>query len=281
MSNYTIEVTENVVNLDVLKDHDIIIEIKSSDNFITFETPSGYPILSTSGTLPIDRVASGYPIDNLSGIDNLVRIFNNNINIGGLITASSGNFTNNLNVNGTGVSISGHTHTSSDITDFNSSVSGLIDVKDIAAGSNVTVYNNDGIFTISSSGGVNPVSRGVFLLNQASGSFTVDGGYSVGSLDVFMNGIKLSLSGDYVADDGLSFSLSETAPSGSLIEYLALSPGLSFSSRTISDFNSSVSGLLPVKNIISGTNITVNNNNGTFAINSAATISNSRGWFLS
>jgi hypothetical protein len=132
----------------------------------------------------------------------------------------------------------------------------------------------------------NRTIRGSFLLNAPSGSFTVSGGYSVGSLDVFMNGVKLSLSGDYIANDGLSFSLSETAPSGSLIEYLALSPGLSFNSSNISDFNSSVSGILPVKNIIAGTNITVNNDNGTFTINSTATgggttVSNSRGWFLS
>ena len=75
MSNYTIEVTENVVNLDVLKDHDIIIEIKSSDNFITFETPSGYPISFTSGTLPVSRVGSGYLIDNLTSGNTIVRTF--------------------------------------------------------------------------------------------------------------------------------------------------------------------------------------------------------------
>lgn len=73
MSNYTIEVTENVVNLDVLKDHDVIIEIKSSDNFITFDTPSGYPILFTSGTLPASRVDSGYLIDNLTSGNTIVR----------------------------------------------------------------------------------------------------------------------------------------------------------------------------------------------------------------
>lgn len=47
------------------------------------------------------------------------------LQVNGLITANSGNFTQSLQVNGTGVSISGHTHTSSNITDFNSSVSGL------------------------------------------------------------------------------------------------------------------------------------------------------------
>jgi hypothetical protein len=50
------------------------------------------------------------------------------LQVGGLITANSGNFTNLLSVNGTGVSISGHTHTASNITNFNSSVSGLLPV---------------------------------------------------------------------------------------------------------------------------------------------------------
>jgi hypothetical protein len=53
---------------------------------------------------------------------------NGRLQVSGLITANSGNFTNSLNVNGTGVSISGHTHTSNDITNFNSSVSGLLPV---------------------------------------------------------------------------------------------------------------------------------------------------------
>ena len=77
MSNYTIEVTENIVNLDVLQDHDVIIEITSSDNFITFDTPSGYPILATSGILPVDRVASGYPISNLLDSSTIVRTSGN------------------------------------------------------------------------------------------------------------------------------------------------------------------------------------------------------------
>lgn len=115
----------------------------------------------------------------------------------------------------------------------------------------------------------NKTLRASFLLNSPTSSFNVDGGYSVGALDVFMNGVKLSPSGDYVADDGESFTLSETAPSGSLIEYLALSPGLSLSTSTIIDFNSSVSGLIPVNNIIAGSGIDIQNNSGIFTINSS------------
>lgn len=88
MSNYTIEVTENVVNLDVLKDHDIVIEIKSSDNFITFDTPSGYPIAYTSGILAVNRIASGYLIENLTSGNTIVRTFSDQ-NIAGYKTFSN------------------------------------------------------------------------------------------------------------------------------------------------------------------------------------------------
>lgn len=69
--------------------------------------------------------------------------------------------------------------------------------------------------------------RGSFLLNQPSGSFIIDEGYTVGSLDIFLNGVKLSAFGDYTANDGTSFTLSENAPSGSIVEYLALAPAVS------------------------------------------------------
>ena len=156
------------------------------------------------------------------------------------VASSSGNFST-LNINGTGVSVSGHTHTTSNITDFNSSVSGLINVKNIVAGSNVTISNNNGIFTISSSGAV---SRGAFLLTSSSGTFDVSGGYTVGSLDVFLNGVKLFASGDYTASNGTSFTLTTPAPSGSVIEYLSLVPGTNFSSGGVIVSNSGVNRLL-------------------------------------
>ena len=68
------------------------------------------------------------------------------------LASSSGNFTS-LSINGTGVSINGHTHTSANITDFNSSVSGLLPVKNIIAGSNISITSSSGSFTINSTGG--------------------------------------------------------------------------------------------------------------------------------
>jgi hypothetical protein len=48
--------------------------------------------------------------------------------------------------------LSNHKHTSLNITDFNSSVSGLLPVKSIVAGSNITISSSSGAYTINSTG---------------------------------------------------------------------------------------------------------------------------------
>jgi hypothetical protein len=83
MSDYTIEISGNqpyyvevdnsslqeIVNLTISKDNDVNIGVSTSNTFLTFETPSGYPIGATSGDLSylrvsglidyVDQVASG------------------------------------------------------------------------------------------------------------------------------------------------------------------------------------------------------------------------------
>lgn len=73
--------------------------------------------------------------------------FVNDLSVGG-----SGNFASGLYVSGTGVSLSGHVHISSDISNFNSSVSGLLPITNIVAGSNVDVTTSGTIYTISVNG---------------------------------------------------------------------------------------------------------------------------------
>jgi hypothetical protein len=67
------------------------------------------------------------------------------------IPNGTGNF-NSLQVNNTAVSVSGHTHLASNITDFNSSVSGLLGVKSLVAGTGIGVRNVSGVQTISVTG---------------------------------------------------------------------------------------------------------------------------------
>lgn len=66
-----------------------------------------------------------------------------------LTYVDNGDDTSSLSIAVTGVSISGHTHTASDITDFNSAVSGLLPVKNVSAGSGISVSSNNGDFTVA------------------------------------------------------------------------------------------------------------------------------------
>jgi hypothetical protein len=133
-------------------------------------------------------------------------------------------------VNGTGVSISGHTHTSSNITNFNSSVSGILPVKNIVAGSNITVSSSSGIYTINSTasgGGGSASARGNITTTGILSSFNIAEGYSVGYLDLFQNGVKLLSGGDFIATDGNSVVLVNSVPSGTVLEYITLLPSIS------------------------------------------------------
>jgi len=73
-------------------------------------------------------------------------------------------------------------------------------------------------------GGSGNLVRGSEVVTVTTGLFDVSGGYSVGTLDVYQNGIKLfeGASYDYTATNGTSFNLTNPATSGDLIEYLGL-----------------------------------------------------------
>jgi len=113
---------------------------------------------------------------------------NNNINF----VNSSGTSIFSINENGSGifvnnvpVSISGHAHQTSDISNFPLAV------------------------------------KGYELVTNEKSSFNVSGGYDVGSLDIFLNGVKLFEAIDYNASNGQSFTLSHPVASGSIVEYVA------------------------------------------------------------
>jgi len=126
---------------------------------------------------------------------------------------------------------SSHTHTSSNITDFNSSVSGLLPVKNIVAGNNITISSSSGVYTINSTasgGGSSSTSvRGNIITTGTISSFNISGGYSVGYLDLFQNGVKLLNNSDFTATDGVSVNLFNSVPSGTVLEYISLGPTIS------------------------------------------------------
>jgi hypothetical protein len=250
---------------------------------------------------------------------------------GSNIEKSYSDSTNALTISVTGVSLPGHTHTSSAITDFNSSVSGLLPVKSLVAGTNISVTpTGDKGFVISTDGldtnavkdvigsTISGVSGVAVSYNNTSKIVTVSlSDPSIQSTDVTdfntavsglvsgiyaplnsptftgtVNGITKSMVGlgnvDNTSDTdkpisiatqsglnlkaslaGAIFTGSVTIPSGTgnfnilTVNNTGVSlSGHSHISSNITDFNSSVSGLLDVKSLVQGTGIGIANNLG-------------------
>lgn len=138
-----------------------------------------------------------------------------------------------------------HYHISSDITDFNSSVSGLLPVKNIVGGSGIGVSSLSGIYTISTTGNFGLTSEEV---DDRVSNLLVAGSYTNINYNDNANTLTISVTG--------------LQPSGN---YSVV--GHAHTVSDISDFSSSVSGLLPVTNIINGTGIGISNSSGVFSIN--------------
>ena len=180
----------------------------------------------------------------------------------GLISGPSGNFTQSLQVNGTGVSISGHTHTSSNISDSTTAGRALLTGVDATAQRTSlglgTLATQNGTFSGTSSG-TNTGDQSISI----SGDVTAAGGSSSLNATVTrINGVSLSGLNTGLLKNTTSTGAPSIAVAGT--DYAAASH--THTASNITDFNSSVSGLLPVKNIIAGTNITVASSSGSFTI---------------
>ncbi len=223
-------------------------------------------------------------------------IFEDKVGIGtknplyNLDVVGTGNF-NSLTVNGTGVSLSGHSHTSSNIIDFNSTVSGLLPVKNLVGSGYIVANSNSGNYTISVTGlqpsGNYAASVHNHLISDISGLQTaLDSKQPSG---VYASGIHYHISSDIT---NFSDSVSGLLPNISGVGYITssftnntytinatgLQPSGNYSvvghshlSSDITDFASSVSGLLPVKNIVAGNDISVTSVSGVYTINSTVT----------
>jgi hypothetical protein len=163
--------------------------------------------------------------------------------------------------NGNTLSVEGHTHTSSNITNFNSSVSGLLPVKNILGSGHVNVTLNSGTYTVSVSG------------LQPSGNYsTVGHSHAYTDITNFASGVDSIvstslLSGSYInlnydnLADTLTINATGLQPSGN---YSIV--GHNHTSSNITDFNSSVSGLLPVKNVLGSGYIGVSSSSGNYTV---------------
>ena len=147
---------------------------------------------------------------------------------GSNIGKSYNDSTNALTISVTGVSLPGHTHSSSEITDFNSSVSGLLPVKSIVAGTNIAVTpTGDNSFIISTNGGLDT------------------------------NAVKDVVGSTITGVSGVAFNYDNTSKTATI----SLSDP-TIQSTDVTDFNSAVSGLLNVKSLVNGSGIGIVNNAG-------------------
>lgn len=130
-------------------------------------------------------------------------------------------------------SLVGHNHAISDITNFSSGVSGLLPVKNIVGGTNISISENNSVFTVNVSGQLGLTAEQV---DDRVSSLLKSGNYTSLNYDDENNTLTISVTG--------------LQPSGN---YSLM--GHSHSSSDITNFNSSVDNLLPVKNIIAGSGI--------------------------
>jgi hypothetical protein len=89
--------------------------------------------------------------------------------------------------------------------------------------------------------------------------FPVTGGYPVGQLDVFMNGVRLISGDDYTATNGTSFTLTNAALPGDVVQYTVypVSP-LSF----LSTGGGTVTGVVTIGPADNPLTVSANTNNG-------------------
>jgi len=189
------------------------------------------------------------------------------------VISGTGNF-NSLSISGTPVSVSGHSHIASSITDFNSSVSGLLPVKNILGSGYASVASSGGVFTVSVTG-LQPSGNYSSSGHQHIASDITNFNSSVSGLFPITN--IVGISGASVTSSGTTFTVAVTGSFGlttSQIQSL-LNSGVSISvtggtgnfnslsvnsvpvstsghshlSSSITDFNTSVNNLISVKNV--------------------------------
>lgn len=95
-------------------------------------------------------------------------------------------------------------------------------------------------------------NRGVIETTGSQNTFNVAGGYIVGALDVFLNGVKLVVNVDFIASNGSNFQILSSVPAGNIIEYVSLA-SLNASGISTDQYSATIS-----RDII---NVTTNNLN--------------------
>ena len=185
-------------------------------NFIVTSTASGGDTVTINATATdILSVSSGDISADDAGADKLV-FWDDSESKLTYLTAGSG-----LSISGTTITASGGGG-SSGIEIENSGTSVGTAITSINFSTNLTATASGGIATITASGGGgggNPVSKSSTETTATGGQTVFNGTYTVGFVDVFLNGSKLD-SSEFTATNGTSITLTTGATANDIIEVI-------------------------------------------------------------
>lgn len=228
-----------------------LISVKnvSGSGYVNVLATTGNYIVSVSGLQPIGNyslVGHSHLVSDItnfsSGVSGLLPF--TGIIGSGYVNVNTINRVATISVSGLqpsgNYSVSGHTHTVSNITDFNSSVSGLLPVTNIIGTSGASVTSSGTVFTVAVTGS--------FGLTTSEIQTLLNSGVSINAVSGTGNFNSLSVTGIPVSVSGHSHTTSD-----------------------ISNFGSEVSGLLSVKDILPGTNVSISSISGIYTISSSGT----------
>jgi hypothetical protein len=204
-------------------------------------------VLKTDGTGNLDWVAVG-GISVISSISN----GNSNVNIatsnGNVSITAVGNTT--MLVTGTGANIAGYANITGNVSLSGANVNlGNVSNLRIAGGASSYVLSTDGLSNLSwvaqSGGGGSSAAIQEFSATAGQTTFTVVGGYQVGSALVFVNGIQMN-NGDYTATNGTTIVLAEPRIAGDVVRILSSMASPSININTLQNFSVAMSIALGV-----------------------------------
>ena len=120
--------------------------------------------------------------------------------------------------------------------------SSLLDLTDVVSDGTfgqVLTTDGNGSFSFTSASGAEAIPYTRSAVSATAGQTVFSISYAIGFVDVYLNGVKLTLSTDYTADNGSSVTLLSPAASGDTVELVAYSgtPISQVSLFTVSRYN--------------------------------------------